>query len=312
MYVATLLSLIYFVLLGHRDYSSISVPVTLTSRANRISTVMPVFQDKIIEEIETFNLNINIPSSLKHRIAIGRQRKATASIIDSTSKYAPYIFSKIFITLIVVITCPANFKVVAMQKSNSSKIVRKEVRSTVKNALDLTENVTTDEEAFTKIAATLKVENTTENFVQFQNAMNEISEASYEACYGSNTTLVLPEETPVLIKKFERAVHDKKSTEARHIFGRLLCLKQKLEANNTSVVKRQIDYETLLDMWFEDLSEEEFPVLFFDVVDEDDIPTLAFVVDDTGSMSSEIAAVKYLIKAIIKAEKTSVHFRNFQ
>ena len=58
---------------------------------------MPVFQDKIIEEIETFNLNINIPSSFKHRIAIGRQRKATASIIDSTSKPAAYIFNKIFI-----------------------------------------------------------------------------------------------------------------------------------------------------------------------------------------------------------------------
>ena len=95
-----------------------------------------------------------------------------------------------------------------MQKSNSNKVVRKEVRSTIKNVLDIAENVTTDEDAFTKIAATVKVENTTENLVQFQNAINEISEASYEACYGSNSSLVLPEDTQALIKKFEKAVND--------------------------------------------------------------------------------------------------------
>ena len=196
-----------------------------------------------------------------------------------------------------------------MQKSNSNKVVRKEVRSTIKNVLDIAENVTTDEDAFTKITATIKVENTTENLVQFQNAINEISEASYEACYGSNSSLVLPEDTQALIKKFEKAVNDSKSTEARHIFGRLLCLRQKFSA---LIVKRQADdlteYEMILNMWFEKLSVEDFPILFFDEVDEDAIPTLAFVVDDTGSMVGEISAVKDLIKAIIKAEKTSAYY----
>ena len=150
-----------------------------------------------------------------------------------------------------------------MQKSNSSKVVQKEVRTTVKNALDLTENVTTDEETFTKIAETLKVENTTENFIQFQNAMNEISKASYEACYGPDSNLVLPEETPVLIENFKKAVQNDKSNEARRIFGRLLCLKQKFEANSTSVVKRQVtvaeelteaELESELNTWFASLS----------------------------------------------------------
>ena len=53
---------------------------------------------------------------------------------------------------------------------------------------------------------------------------------------------------------------------------------------------------------------EKFPILLFDEVDEDTIPTLAFVVDDTGSMGGEISAVKDLIKAIIKAEKSSVYY----
>ena len=213
---------------------------------------------------------------------------------------------------IVVISCPANFKAIAVQKSNSNNIVRKEVRSTIKNVLDIAENVTTDEDAFTRITATIKVENTTENLVQFQNAINEISEATYEACHGSNSSLVLPEDTLVLIKQFEKAVNDSKSTEARRIFGRLLCLRQKFQDTNTSIVKRQTDgideFEALLNEWFEDLSVEDFPILFFDEVDEDTIPTLAFVVDDTGSMGGEISAVKDLIKAIIKAEKSSPYY----
>ena len=101
-----------------------------------------------------------------------------------------------------------------MQKSSSDKVARKEVRAAIKNVLNIAENVTTDKEAFTRIATTVKVKNTTENFVQFQNAMNEISEASYEACYGSNVSLVLLEETQELISKFEMAVEDEKPMEA--------------------------------------------------------------------------------------------------
>ena len=147
-----------------------------------------------------------------------------------------------------------------------------------------------------KLFSTLKVENTTENLVQFQNTINEISEASYEACHGSNNSLVLPEDTPVLIKQFEKAVNDSNSTEARaarHIIGRLLCLREKFQTKR--VVKRQTDYEyeVALNSWFEGLSpSSDFPVLFFDEVDEDAIPTLAFVVDDTGSMGDEIEVVK--------------------
>ena len=212
----------------------------------------------------------------------------------------------IYISFYVVINCPANFKEIAMQKSNSNKIVRKEVRSAIRNILDTAENVTTDKDAFVKIATAIKVENTTEKFVQFQNAINEISEASYEACHGSDSNLVLPEETQALIDKFEKAVKDNKSIEARHTFGRLLCLRQKFQTNNTLVVKRQIDpYEMLLNEWYEDLSTEDFHTLFFDEVDDTETPTLAFVVDDTGSMGNEINAVKDLIKAIIKAEKFS-------
>ena len=289
--------------IGHnKDYSSMSVPVTFTNTTNKVLSVIPVFQDKIIEDIETFDLNVDIPSSVKHRISLGRQRNATASIIDSTSKFAvcSYLLAHYMLCIyyfIVVIRCPANFKVIAIQKSNSNKIVRKEIRSTINNTLDIAENITTDQEAFTKITETLKIKSNIKKFVQFQNAMNEISEASYEACHGSESNLVLPGETLVLIDKFEKAVHGKKSTEARHIFGRLLCLRQRFQANNTLVVK-----------WFGELNVSDFHTLFFDEVDDNDIPTLAFVVDDTESMEDKIDAVKRLIKTIIKAEKASPFF----
>ena len=195
-----------------------------------------------------------------------------------------------------------------MQRSNFSKIVRKEVRSVINNVLDTAGNITTDEDAFMKITASIKVENTTENFVQFQNTINEISGASYEACHGSDSNLVQPEETQTLIDKFEKAVQDKKSTEARHSFGRLLCLRQKFQTYNTVIVKRHTDYEDELKEWFEDLSVTNFPTLFFEVGDNVVPATLAFVVDDTGSMWNEINAVKDIIKAIIKAEKDSPYF----
>ena len=59
----------------------------------------------------------------------------------------------------------------------------------------------------------------------------------------------------------------------------------------------------ILDMWFKNLSQAVFPLLFFDGIDETEIRSLAFVVDDTESMKDEISVVKELIKAIVKAEK---------
>ena len=84
MFLIVYLHLSHFV--GHKDYSSMSVPVTFTNTIYEVFSVIPVFQDKIIEDVETFDLAIDIPSSVKHRISPGRQRKAIASIIDSTSK----------------------------------------------------------------------------------------------------------------------------------------------------------------------------------------------------------------------------------
>ena len=203
--------------------------------------------------------------------------------------------------VIAVISCPPNFEVIAMQKETTNTVVRKEIRSTIKDVLNLTENVAMDKVAFTELTANIEVENTTEHFVQFQNAINEISIASYEACYGPKNKFALAEETPVLINNFEKA----DSSETRHIFGRLLCLKHKFLTNNTFklVAKRHSDnHANAIEMWFDDLDPPQFYKLFNFTTD---FPTLAFVVDNTGSMLDEIEAVKDLITAIIKAERSS-------
>jgi len=58
-------------------------------------SVVPVFQDKVIEDVETFVVSIDIPSSEKHQISPGRQRKAIASIIDSSSKFIYILYDRL-------------------------------------------------------------------------------------------------------------------------------------------------------------------------------------------------------------------------
>ena len=47
---------------------------------------VPVTMDNTAEEMETFNLNLNIPPSLSGRVTPGNITTATATIIDETGK----------------------------------------------------------------------------------------------------------------------------------------------------------------------------------------------------------------------------------
>ena len=47
---------------------------------------VPIAMDNIAEEIETFNLNLSIPSSLRGRVIPGDIVTATVTIIDQTGK----------------------------------------------------------------------------------------------------------------------------------------------------------------------------------------------------------------------------------
>ena len=47
---------------------------------------VPVTKDNIAEEMEIFNLNLSIPSSLSGRVTPGNITTATATITDDTGK----------------------------------------------------------------------------------------------------------------------------------------------------------------------------------------------------------------------------------
>ena len=47
---------------------------------------VPVTRDNTAEEMETFNLNLSIPSSLSRGVTPGNITTATATIIDETGK----------------------------------------------------------------------------------------------------------------------------------------------------------------------------------------------------------------------------------
>ena len=51
------------------------------------SVSVPVIDDDIVEENETFNVILNIPSSVSREITLGGRTSATIIITDSTGKH---------------------------------------------------------------------------------------------------------------------------------------------------------------------------------------------------------------------------------
>jgi len=112
--------------------------------------------------------------------------------------------------------------------------------------------------------------------------------------------------------KFSQLLEEGSLTEAREIYGKLLCLNSTLEDQSNVRRKRQNDNEKALVDFFNSLDGEQFGVIFGFVIDIDEVkfsktavrPTLAFVVDNTGSMEEEIESVRRLIKSFVRAERS--------
>ena len=67
--------------------------------------------------------------------------------------------------------------------------------------------------------------------------------------------------------------------------------------------KRQGDPLEALEAFFDSLNGERLATIFV-YSPSDPVPTLAFVVDDTGSMGSEIRSVQRLIHSFIQSERS--------
>ena len=68
------------------DYDSNPIIASFNAGANITTINIPVINDNITEETETFDLSLTIPLSLSGLIMLGSISKATGSIIDDTSK----------------------------------------------------------------------------------------------------------------------------------------------------------------------------------------------------------------------------------
>lgn len=157
-----------------------------------------------------------------------------------------------------------------------------------------------------------KVESDT-GYVQFVEAVTEITEAYQESCSGAKPRL---SEVPALARQFA-TLPPTAVQELRSIFGKMLCIRQ-LYSNETSRRKRQgglgitcppggiLDPNiSNFDEFFACLDDigTRLPSVFGFTIVHPNYPCLAFVVDTTGSMQREIEAVKTLIKTFISSER---------
>ena len=68
------------------DYNSTPITSTFTIGSTSTTVNVPVIEDNIVEELETFDITFTIPSSLRDRVMLGTITKAMCSITDNTSK----------------------------------------------------------------------------------------------------------------------------------------------------------------------------------------------------------------------------------
>jgi len=72
------------------DYDSTPITVTFTAGTTSTTVNVSVTNDSIAEKSETFDLNLNIPSSLSDQVIPGTIIKAVGNITDDTGKKICY------------------------------------------------------------------------------------------------------------------------------------------------------------------------------------------------------------------------------
>ena len=131
------------------------------------------------------------------------------------------------------------------------------------------------------LAATGK-EDTPANNGSFSEALDEIKQAVYTACFIDGIT---ERDLPKVVQDLESAYRNKKVHDLRKAYGSILCLKSK-----ASRKQRQS-----IDDVYNNIDANYVGSLFFPAA-----YSVGFAIDDTGSMHDEIEAVKCLVRAFIK------------
>ena len=198
-------------------------------------------------------------------------------------------------------TCPSEEFV--EDRMEATEMVEQSVRmvfSRLLNDTTIANGSLTTMEAYEHIGAIVGATTSTNGFVFFQEAVNEIAAATFDACSAPGRPRPRPEEIPTLTSSFIALTDAGNVTQAREIYGKLLCLRDILSAEVGR--RRRDDSFELLEEFFDSLDGTRlatiFAYIFLNPI------TLGFAVDDTGSMSAEISSVQRLIRSFITTERT--------
>ena len=133
----------------------------------------------------------------------------------------------------------------------------------------------------------------------FYQAMTDITQGFYKACYGSHSESITLSRFHALVSKYEKALVARDTKNLREAFGALTCLKVKNASSRSSRGKRETRTYSTIDDFFRCIDGTNLTKIFFQTTPE---YSIAFVIDDTGSMRDEIDAVKCLVRSLLKSQ----------
>ena len=201
-------------------------------------------------------------------------------------------------------TCPTDR--LLEERAKAAEVMQASVRSVFSTALNdstIANDSLSDMEVYERIAATVGVTATTSGFVQFQEAINDITAAKIVACSIIDESEITADYISQLTEHFIVLTDAGNISLAQKVYGELLCLQDLLSPSDEGRKRRQGDPYELLEAFFDSLDGIKLSV-FFKLSLLFYSPTLAFVVDNTGSMGGEISSVQTLIRSFIKNERS--------
>ena len=147
-----------------------------------------------------------------------------------------------------------------------------------------------EEQAYQTLLAATGKEDTTANNESFTEALDEIKQAVYAACFIDGIT---EWDLPQVVRDLHTAYRDRKIHDLRKAYGSILCLKSK-----ESSYRSQRQTRAIHDI-YNRITANYISSLFF-------VGTysVGFAIDDTGSIRGQLEAVKCLVRAIIKSTGT--------
>ena len=182
----------------------------------------------------------------------------------------------------------------------------------------------TDERGlYDSVTETYNLEQSNDSFASFSNALNQISESHFQACYGPEETRPTLDDVSTLVDQLLQELnmtnggqfHQTLLEAVRSTFGKLTCLQEIAQDQPTSRRKRlgSSGCAKTLNSYRNCLSENQFECLLGVCPQIFNNPSrtnrwhrcVGFVVDDTGSMSEEIAAVRQNILQFIDEQQNS-------